>query len=172
MTSLQLVVEKDEEGIGGLNCSIFAWRKEFVIRNSQNKQNGVDNIASSSLKYRIEGLVDATDRMIRKERQRFEYKDIEMQASRKEVSLDASLIARISKSIGRNNNSDITTWLCRTSFVVEPWGGSHSSMACLQRRLWYRGYKNGGRVGFVAGQHAVAKNALMPVAAAKEMLVK
>lgn len=56
MTSLQLVVEKDEEGIGGLVCSIFAWRKEFVIRNSQNKQNGVDDIASSTLKYRIRRL--------------------------------------------------------------------------------------------------------------------
>lgn len=98
-----------------------------------------------------------------------------MHASQKEISLDANLIARISTSIGKNNNSDITTWLSRTSFVVEPWGISHSSMACLQRRLCYRGsrgYKNGGRVGFVAGQHAVAKNALMPVAVAKDMLVK
>ena len=95
-----------------------------------------------------------------------------MHASREEISLVANLIARISTSIGKNSNSDITTWLSRTSFVVEPWGFSHSSMVCLQRTLWYRGYKNGGRVGFVAGQHAVAKNALMPVAVAKEVLVK
>jgi hypothetical protein len=47
-------------------------------------------------------------------------------------------------------------------------------MACLQRRLCSEGYKTGVAVLLVSwlGAHAVVKNALMPVAVAKDVLVK
>jgi hypothetical protein len=118
-----------------LDCSIVASREEFVIRNSQNEQNGVDDIASGNLKYRIRRLDRCNRWDDTQGKTMFQRQDIEMQASRKEVSPDASLIVRISTSIGKNNDSDIITRLCKTSFVLEPWWFSHSSIACLQRRL-------------------------------------
>ena len=142
-----------------------------MIRRSQNVQNRVDDIASGASKYRIRRLARFNRWDNTQGKTMFRRVYVEMQTSRKEASLDARVIARISTSIGKNNDSDITTCLCKASSLMEHWGFSHSCMACLQRRLWCGVTKTVAVLVSWLGTYAVAKNALMPVAVAKDMLV-